>query len=152
MAITDLSDFRLKTAEACGIDTGVNPETENLELAIQRSMGDDRADLIMECVGSEETIGDAIALARKGSTIVVVGVFGRKSTVDLGLVQDRELNLLGTLMYQKKDYEKAILLISEGKIKLQELITDTFAFEDYSKAYSHIEQAKDRAIKVMIAL
>jgi L-iditol 2-dehydrogenase len=106
----------------------------------------------MECVGSEATITDAVGCARKGSTIVVVEVFGSKPIVDLGLVQNRELNILGTLMYQRRDYEKAIELISGGKLRLEELITDTFPFQDYLKAYRHIETARDRAIKVMIAL
>ncbi|UCF97544.1 MAG: alcohol dehydrogenase catalytic domain-containing protein [Spirochaetaceae bacterium] len=150
--ITDLSEFRLQTAEACGIDYAVIPQQENLEQALLKFFGESRADLTLECVGSEITIGDAVACARKGSTIVIVGVFGTKPTVDLGLVQDRELNILGTLMYQRKDYEKAIELISVGKIKLDPLITDTFPFEDFLKAYRYIERAKDRAIKVMIAL
>jgi L-iditol 2-dehydrogenase len=150
--ITDLSDFRLKIALSCEIDAAVNPKTENLDKAIRRELGEERADLIMECVGSESTIADAITFARKGSTIVVVGVFGKKPVVDLGLVQDRELNLLGTLMYQRSDYEKAIELISGGRIHLKELITDTFPFNEYLMAYEHIERAKDRAIKVMIAL
>jgi L-iditol 2-dehydrogenase len=152
VAISDLSDFRLKRAEACGIDRTVNPEKQNLDQEIERYMGCDRADLIMECVGSEATIGDAVRLARKGSTIVVVGVFGSTPTVDVGLVQDKELNLIGTLMYQKADYERAIKLISDGKIRLEQLITDQFGFEQYQEAYGHIDQAKDRAIKVMITL
>jgi L-iditol 2-dehydrogenase len=150
--ITDLSDFRLQIARACGIDAALNPKKENLEQGINGFLGNDRADLIMECVGSEATIGDAVACARKGSTIVVVGVFGSKPSVDIGSVQDRELNILGTLMYQRKDYQTAIELISEGKIRLDPLITDTFPFEDYLKAYRHIEQSHDKAIKVMIAL
>ncbi len=150
--ITDLSEFRLRIAKDCGIDFPVNPQNEELEAVIQKKLGEERADLIMECVGSEATISDAVACARKGSTIVIVGVFGKKPIVDLGLVQDRELNLLGTLMYQRKDYEKAIELIAAGKIHLKELITDTFPFEEYRKAYQHIEQAGDKAIKVMISL
>lgn len=150
--ITDLSGFRLQIARECGIDEAANPEREDLNEAIRRVMGEDRADVIMECVGSGSTIADAVACARKGSTIVIVGVFGQKPVVDLGLVQDRELNLLGTLMYQRRDYEYAIELISSGKIDLRPLITDTFPFEQYLNAYRHIERAKDRAIKVMIAL
>jgi len=150
--ITDLSEFRLQVARSCGIEAGVNPKKEKLDEEILRELGEDRADLIVECVGSEATITDAVACARKGSTIVVVGVFGKRPVVDLGLVQDRELNLLGTLMYQRRDYDKAIELIAAGRIRLKELITDTFPFNEYLKAYHHIERAKDRAIKVMIAL
>ena len=150
--ITDLSEFRLQIARSRGIDVAVNPEKEDLVEAVQRGLGEERAGPIMECVGSEATISDAVACARNGSTFVIVGVFGKKPVVDLGPVQDRELNLLGTLMYQRRDYEKAIELISTGKLELKALITDTFPFTEYLKAYQHIEQAKDRAIKVMIAL
>ena len=54
---------------------------------------------------------DVIVCAQR-PPIVVVGVFGQKPPVDLGLVQDRELTLLGTLMYQKPDYERAIELVT----------------------------------------
>lgn len=148
--IVDLSDFRLEKAKACGIDFTVNPEKEDLHAALLRDFGPDKADLIMECVGGEPTITQAIACARKGTTIVVVGVFGKKPQVDLGLVQDRELSLIGTLMYQKKDYEKAIELAEAGKLCLEPLVTDKFPFRSYLDAYHYIDSAKDRAMKVMI--
>ena len=84
----------------------------------------------------QDTITQAIASARKGSTIIVVGVFGKKPLVDLGLVQDRELSLIGTLMYQKKDYERAIELVSNGKLHLDQMVTHRFAFEDYLRCVS----------------
>ena len=91
----------------------------------------------------------AIANARKGTDIIVVGVFGSKPTVDWAL-QDRELRLIGTLMYQESDYIKAIQLIEAGKIKLKPLITNHFAFRDYLKAYEFIEEKKDQVLKVII--
>jgi len=48
----------------------------------------------------------------------VVGVFGDKPVVDMGTVQDRELRLVGTLMYQQPDWVKAISLIDQGKVDL----------------------------------
>ena len=148
--IVDLSDFRLEKAKSCGLDFTVNPQKEDLNDAILRDFGPDKADVIMECVGVEPTMTQAIACARKGTTIVVVGVFGEKPKVDLGLVQDRELSLVGTLMYQKKDYEMAVELAGAGKLCLEPLITDTFPFQSYLDAYQYIEKAKDRAMKVMI--
>jgi L-iditol 2-dehydrogenase len=148
----DLSDFRLEKAKACGIAFTVNSAKEDLNKAISRDFGPDRADLMLECVGVEATMTQAIACARKGTTIVVVGVFGKKPVVDLGLVQDRELSLIGTLMYQKKDYEKAIELAKAGKLRLDPLVTDRFPFQSYLDAYQRIEHAKDRVMKVMIAV
>ena len=148
--ITDISPYKLDKARKCGVDFAVNTSQEKLGEALLRDFGPDRADLILECVGLEPTITDAVLNARKGSTIVIVGVFGKIPHVDLGLVQDRELTLVGTLMYQKADYERAIELVANGKMRLDEMITHRFPFDQYLNAYHAIEDSKGEYLKVMI--
>jgi L-iditol 2-dehydrogenase len=150
--ITDISDYKLDKATECGIDFVVNPQKQDLTQAILRDLSPSRADLILECVGVQDTITQAIDNARKGTSIVVVGVFGKKPEVNLGLVQDRELSLVGTLMYQKCDYERAIELVAGGKLCLDEMITHHFPFSEYLSAYETIEQARGNIMKVMVTL
>ena len=150
--ITDVSDYKLDKAKECGIDFVVNPTKKDLGEAIRRDFGPDRADLILECVGVQDTITQAVENARKGTTIIVVGVFGKKPVVDLGLVQDRELSLVGTLMYQKRDYERAIELVASGKLNLDKMITHHFPFTEYMNAYETINEAKGNIMKVMVTL
>ncbi len=150
--LTDVSDYKLDKARECGIHNVVNPDKEDIAQAILKYFGPDKADLIMECVGVQPTITQAVANARKGSTIVVVGVFGKKPEVDLGLVQDRELSLVGTLMYQKKDYERAIELVASGKLCLDPMVTQRFDFKQYLQAYQAIEGSGGNYLKVMIDL
>ena len=148
--ITDVSDYRLDIAKRCGVDYAVNIETEDLDKAIDRCFGESRADAILECVGVQATIEQAIKVSRKGTDIIVVGVFGQKPVVDLGLVQDKELRLIGTLMYKEDDYHAAIKLIQAGKINLNLLISKYFSFKDYTAAYKFIEQNRDKTMKVII--
>ena len=148
--ITDLSDFRLGIAKEVGIDFTINRKKQELSEEIIKAFGPDKADLIIECVGANETIDSAIDNARKGSNIIIIGVFGDKPTINLGFVQDRELKLIGTLMYQTNDYNKAIELVNTNKIKLEPLMTKHFPFEDYQKAYKFIEDKKDKVMKVFI--
>ena len=150
--ITDISEYKLNKARHCGISLAVNTARESLDEVILREFGPDKADVILECVGTQDTITQAIENARKGSVIVVVGVFGKKPEVDLGLVQDRELTLTGTLMYQRKDYETAIRLMSQGLLNLGEMITQRFPFEAYPDAYRAIERSKGEYLKVMIEM
>ncbi|TCL76484.1 L-iditol 2-dehydrogenase [Hydrogenispora ethanolica] len=150
--ITDISGYRLGIAESCGIDYCLNPEQQNLGTMLADQFGADKADLILECVGANPTMNQAIEYARKGSSIIVVGVFGDRANLDMGLVQDRELQLIGTLMYQEQDYLQAIELVKEGQVRLEPLITNHFPFQDYQKAYEFIEDRKDRTMKVIIAL
>jgi L-iditol 2-dehydrogenase len=150
--ITDISDYKLDKATECGIDFSVNPQKQDLAQAILRDLSPSRADLILECVGVQDTITQAIDNARKGTSIVVVGVFGKKPEVNLGLVQDRELCLVGTLMYQKCDYERAIELVAGGQLCLDEMITHHFPFNEYLSAYETIERAMGNIMKVMVTL
>jgi len=109
--ITDISKFRLNLAKKCGIDIILDVSKYDLNEEIVKEFGAERADLILECVGSQATINDAINNARKGSDIIVVGVYPEEVKVNMGFVQDRELRLIGTLMYREEDYLDAIDLI-----------------------------------------
>lgn len=150
--ITEVSDYRLNVARECEINYCLNSKIQDIGEELINKFGKDKADLILECVGINITMEQAVTNARKGTDIIVVGVFAEKATVDLGLVQDRELRLIGTLMYQEEDYKKAIELIEENKVRLDPLVTDHFPFEDYLKAYKYIDDKKDKIMKVMIKL
>jgi L-iditol 2-dehydrogenase len=150
--LTDISPYKLEKARQCGFEHVINPELDDLAEKILEVFGTDKMDVIFECVGVQETITQAVENARKGSDIVIVGVFGDQPRVNLGLVQDRELTLIGTLMYQRGDYEKAVSLVAEGKIQLEPLITHRFDFGDYPEAYETIDESGGEYMKVMIEL
>lgn len=147
--LSELSAYRLETAKKCGI-TAVDPSKKDLLETITETCGQDRADVIFECIGINATTKQAIEYARKGSHIVIVGVFGDLATVDMAAVQDHELTLLGSAMYREEDYVKAIELVAAGKIEFESLITHRFGFRDFKKGYDTIDQQKDKAMKVMI--
>jgi len=150
--ITDISKFRLNLAKECGIDIVLDVSKYDLSEETVKEFGADRADLILECIGFQATINNAINNARKGSNIIVVGVYPEEVGVNMGFIQDRELRLIGTLMYREEDYLDAINLIANKKVKADKLITDYFEFKDYDLAYKHIEERKNKVMKVMIKL
>jgi L-iditol 2-dehydrogenase len=150
--LTDISEYRLKVASDCGIVHKSNSEVETVKVATKRVFGEKGFDIAFECVGIEKTMTDAIENIQKGGAIVVVGVFAEKPRIDLGLVQDRELRLIGTLMYKYEDYIKAVDLIHTQKVKTEPLFSKHFAFSEYTKAYNFIDQQRDKSMKVFIDL
>jgi L-iditol 2-dehydrogenase len=148
--ITDISDLRLQLAKDCGIDFCVNTKEEDLNDAILKAFGPDKADIIYDCAGNNITMGQAIKYARKGSTIILVAVFAGMATVDLALANDHELDIKSTMMYRNEDYIDAIRLVNEKKIQLRPLISKTFAFGDYLEAYHYIEANRETTMKVII--
>ncbi|MEN6636571.1 MAG: alcohol dehydrogenase catalytic domain-containing protein [Clostridiaceae bacterium] len=147
--LSEVSAYRLETAKKCGVST-VNPTEKLLQDAIFQSFGSDAADVIFECIGSPATIKEAVQFARKGSTIIVVGVVPDLAPVNMGFVQDHELSIIGSAMYQTNDYLSAIELVGQGKIAFDALITHHVAFSKYPDAYRLIEEQRDKAMKVMI--
>jgi L-iditol 2-dehydrogenase len=150
--ITDISPHRLEIARQCGIDCTINPREASLENYVAEVFGPSRADVALECVGAAETANQAIHNVRKGGVIVVVGVFGDRPQIDLGLVQDRELEMRGTLMYQRQDYLEAIRCLSEGGITVAPLLTRRFPFRQFPEAYAFIESTREKVMKVMLEL
>jgi L-iditol 2-dehydrogenase len=148
--VTDLSDFRLGVARQCGLVHTSNPRQEKLAEAVARVFGEDGFDVALECVGIEPTLSAAIETIGKGGTIVVVGVFGEKPRVAMGLVQDRELTLTGTLMYRYQDYERAVELMSSGEVVTSPLESAHFAFEDYAYAYQFVDDHREESMKVFV--
>lgn len=148
--ITDLSDFRLQTAYECGLSNTSNAKEESLSSASERVFGQEGFSVALECVGVEPTLTAAVDSIEKGGRIVIVGVFAEAPTVNMGLVQDRELSLIGSLMYKREDYERAIELIEAGGISTQPLDTQHFSFNDYLAAYDFIEKQGDKSMKVFI--
>lgn len=148
--ITDISDLRLQMAKDCGVDYCVNTKSEDLNEAILKAFGPDKADIIYDCAGNNTTMGQAIKYARKGSTIILVAVFAGMASVDLALANDKELDINSTMMYRNEDYIDAIRLVNEKRVQLRPLITKTFAFGDYLEAYQYIEANRETTMKVII--
>ena len=148
--LSEISSYRFEVAKKCGINT-VNPVTEDLLSAIIKNFGEDRADVIFECIGINSTMDQAITYARKGSDIIVVGVFADFGRINMGFIQDHELRLIGTAMYRVEDYLGAIDLVNKKLVLFNSLITHRVSFSNYLQAYEIIEKAKDEVMKVMIS-
>lgn len=148
--ISDLCDEKLEIAKQCGIDYTVNTSREDIVKAAEEAFGKDGLDGALECVGIEATINDAIRACRKRDEIIVVGVYGKNPAIDMINVQEKELKLIGTLMYLEEDYYDAIRLISEKKIHLNPLKTTHFKLNEMKEAYTYIENNKETSMKVLI--
>ena len=148
--ITDVSDIRLEKAKECGADVCVNTRENDFPQAFVQCFGPDKADVIYDCAGNNVTMGQAIANARKGSTILLVAVFATRGDIDLAVLNDHELDLNTSMMYRNEDYLTAIDLVNQGKVQLKPLISKHFAFRDYLKAYKYIDENRETTMKVII--
>ena len=150
--ISDLSDYRLQVAKKCGIPHTVNSGKKDLGEEIKECFQDEGADLFVECVGIGATVNQAIRLSKKGHDIIVVGVFGKTPEINMSFVQDRELRLVGSLMYVEKDWDDVTEYLRTGKMDTKPLITKIFPFDEYFDAFKYIKANSEKSMKILVRM
>ncbi|MGF1472044.1 MAG: zinc-binding dehydrogenase [Rubrobacteraceae bacterium] len=149
IVVTDVLDEKLERASDLGADLVLRGDAGGVVEQARDFFGR-RADVVFDCVTNEASIAQAVALAEKGGRIVVEGVPGGEVPVPLHLVQDREIELRGALMYLREDYNAAIDAISGGRADVDALITDRFPLERVADAFERIDAAPAEVVKVQI--
>jgi D-arabinitol dehydrogenase (NADP+) len=107
-------------------------------------------DIIFEATGDPSVVERAISLAKMGGKVVIFGVAPEEARISVSPyeIYKREIKLIGTFA-QTHCFERALELLSTGKVKVRELITHTFPLEDYAKALNVVLTERN-ALKVMI--
>ncbi len=150
--ITDISDYRLGIARECGIDGTLNVASTTFTEGVNDFFGVSGFQVGFEAAGVQASLDVLFANVEKGGDIVILGVYSENPTVNMYYLGEHELNVFGSMMYRKEDYEEAVAMISRGKITTGPLITRHFPFEQYLDAYHFIEDQGAETMKVMIDL
>jgi len=152
VTVADFSKVRLELAKQLGADYVVDVAEADLVKWVQKNFGPDGIDKVFECVGGSQqtTLKQAIELTRKGTRITVVGVFPGSIPVEMSLLQDREIELVGSLMYRGEDFPTAINLIHRGKIDAKRLISKVFPMDKVSDAFELLEREREGIIKIVL--
>jgi len=150
--ITDVSDYRLGIASDCGIDGVLNVAKTSFEEGAKSFFGNEGFQVGFEAAGVQASLDALMANVEKGGDIVILGVYSKNPTVNMYFLGEHELNVFGSMMYRKEDYEDAVKMIDGGDIITAPLISKHFNFESYLEAYRYIERQGDKTMKVMIDL
>ncbi len=150
--ITDILNSRLKLAKELGANYAINVKEENLIEWVYNTFGRDGIDKVFECVGGDQniTINQAINLTRKGTRIILIGVFKRSLPIEINLIQDRELEIMGSLVYTSSDFSEAINLLYMKKINVNKLISNILPLERIEEAMKMLVEEKERYIKIIL--
>jgi threonine dehydrogenase-like Zn-dependent dehydrogenase len=105
---------------------------------------------VIDCVGSEASLGQALQVVAPGGTVHVVGMPAR-TTLDLTGLWHRETALRGCYAYERDDFATAMELVAD--LDLGRLVTATYPLSRYEDAIDHAAHAGSRgAVKIAFDL
>ena len=106
-------------------------------------------DVALECAGAVETFAQAVALARRGGTVLVFGVAPQGAQVRISPfdIFARELRIVGSYL-NPHTHGRAVELVASGRLALAPLVTRRLALEEVPPALAASPEPGD--VKTMV--
>jgi threonine dehydrogenase-like Zn-dependent dehydrogenase len=144
-------------ARSLGADQVVAPRELNRKVRARTGamvIGDQLtggASTIVDCVGSDDSLAQALSIVAPGGDIVLLGMPGLRTSVDLTPLWHRETSLRGCYAYSADDFTTATTLVATAG--LGRLVSATYPLARYRDAIDHAANAGARgAVKIAFDL
>ena len=141
-----------------GVDDGIDVTGEPAVKAVLELTDGAGADLIVDAVGGNVTLNQAVKMAKANGHI---HIFGLPTThelvpVDLGAIFLKRLNLTSTFGAQDEPgltaFREALGLIERGEIDMAPFVTHVFPLEQAKDAFTLAHEPSDGALKVSLSM
>ena len=134
VVVTDVLAGKRERALRLGADACVDAAADDAVHQVRVALGES-ADFVFDCVSAQSTVRQAIAMASKGGTVVIVGVATGDVTVPMPIVQDHQVRVQGSATYLPVDYAESIALLQRRAIPVDEIITAVRPLEAVADAF-----------------
>jgi len=135
----------------------VDPMESRLKMAVDSGATEVRtsaagianADVVIECVGANESVQAAIACARKGATVTLVGNVTPRVEIPLQAVVSRQLRLQGSCA-SNGEYPAVIELMARGMIRVDSLISAVAPLKEGAQWFDRLYRREGNLMKVIL--
>ena len=141
----DLAAGKLEAAKLFGATDVIDASVDNPVKAVRALTGGRGADFVFVTVGAVEAMGQSYPMLAPGGASVLVGMAGSdaRSTFNPLALSDGSRRILGSKMGQcdiRHDIPQLIGLYRAGKLKLDELITARYPFDEINTAMDNVRK------------
>jgi len=148
----DIVEERLQLALKTGADWAINTRQVD-PVAFARDKFGEGPDIVFDLVGTEKVVEQAIQMARAGGIVVLVAIPHQQTLAfNYKEVFGKELELLGTRVYNDADFETALQLLASGKIQAERLISHRVPLSQGQEAIEMAETQPTTAFKVLLQM
>ena len=149
--VADLHEKRLEFARQMGADETINAKEEDVLKRVYELLGDG-PDVVFETAGSPVTIAQTPWVARKGGTIVLVGM-SAESEIRYNFFQAMEKEVTIKCVFRYRNlYPVAIAAISSGSINVKQIVTHEFTLDESERAFRTVVEDAQNVVKGIIKM
>jgi D-arabinose 1-dehydrogenase-like Zn-dependent alcohol dehydrogenase len=131
---------RMQVGTRFGADVTINSSTQDVGQTVNDLTGGAGADVVIDNVGSKETLLQALAAVHRGGRIVMVGETDDTIPLSTFKLCVNELDILGSRSGGRQDSVEAIELVANGVVT--PFASDSFPLERVNEAFGAIRQGR----------
>lgn len=111
-------------------------------------------DLVVEAAGTTDAVLTAIGAARRGGSVVLIGLppHGDTAAVPVDDVVNNDLTIRGSFGYTSSAWRDVVALLNSGRLRLDFLVTHRFALADWAQALDALRGSTGPRGKVMLTI
>lgn len=140
---------RAKLARELGATALIDPASEDVLERVKQECGPLGADVVFECAGIPSTIDQSVALARRGGVVSLVGLSTVPAQIAPGSWLAREVRLVASLAYLHEEFDMAMSLVADGRLRLAPLHTGTVGLDELESAFRRLLSGGE-AVKLLV--
>jgi len=145
----DVDDSRLEKARRLGASETLNSKKVDAPAAVREMTEGRGAGAVVECVGANDPVETAIACARKGAMITLVGNFSPTIELPLQAVVTRQIRLQGSCA-SRGEYPACMALMASGAIRVEPLISAVAPLEEGPSWFQRLYGREPDLMKVIL--
>lgn len=146
--ISEISPYRLKIAKKLGFKTIDSSKVKSLEEYFINNIGK-KADAVFEAAGSLVTVKQMTTVVKEQGKIILVGLFKDPPLIDLSTMQYKEISLLTSRSYTRKEFKDAINIAIRQKSNLDKIISHVIDLKEACGVFDIIK-TESNVLKILI--
>lgn len=150
LSLSEVVEKRLMMAKELGADVAINPAKEDLSKRVKELTGGYGADAVIVATGNKTAIESAFKCVSGAGTIVFFGGTYPPANVEIdpNIIHYGEIKVIGSYDHIPSHVERALKLLSEGKIRVEKLVSNTFSLDQLRDGFELVKSAD--ALKVNV--
>ena len=111
-------------------------------------------DLVVEAAGATQAVADAVLAARRGGTVLLLGLPAHGETVALAPddAVNNDLTILGSFGYTAAAWRDVVTLLNTGQLRPGVLVTHRYRLADWEQAIASLRGAEAPRGKVLLEI
>jgi threonine dehydrogenase-like Zn-dependent dehydrogenase len=148
--VSDVVEYNLQVAKELGATYCINSTREDTDKMFKNYSANTGIDVVFMAVNVISAFQTALEIVSPRGTIGMLAPPRNAQGCDLLSITDKELCIVGTFMYTRKEFEIIRDKIADGTINVKPLISKITSIEDAAQAMEIADKKTENVIKILM--